>query len=413
MTSSPSVLIVGAGVAGLSAATALRAAGLDCVVVEASARIGGRAHTTLLGGNAFDLGASWLHAAERNPLVPLARDAGAVLHGEPGRTRCVIVDGRWADAAEQAARARSWQLFDDVAAAETRDIALADAIAGLRRDPWTASVEAFEACNIAAADPRDLSVQDWRLNRLEGSNLTVAGGLGAFVARRLGPAAGQVRLATPVTAIDWRDRPVVAQTGAGTIRASACIVTVSMAALRTIRFTPALPVSTDGLPMGLLTKIGFRSLDKDRLGLAQDTSVTARIGRDEAMLSVLAWPGGADQLVCFIGGPHAWELARAGATATVDFARARLRDWLGPAAGLGEAVVSGWADDPWQGGAYAYAKPGHWQDRARLGEPLAEGRLVIAGEATAADGLAGTVGGAWNEGQRAVVAVRRALASVR
>ena len=40
--SNPDVIIIGAGVAGLAAAAALRQAGRSCVVLEASQRVGGR-----------------------------------------------------------------------------------------------------------------------------------------------------------------------------------------------------------------------------------------------------------------------------------------------------------------------------------------------------------------------------------
>ncbi len=72
MTDAVDVVIVGAGAAGLAAGRALRTQGLRAIIVEASGRIGGRAWTTHppeLGGVWFDMGALWLHAAERNPLV--------------------------------------------------------------------------------------------------------------------------------------------------------------------------------------------------------------------------------------------------------------------------------------------------------------------------------------------------------
>src|SRR5579862_5350155 len=75
-------IVIGAGAAGLGAASALRAAGLRTVVLEASSRIGGRAWTRRperLGGEIFDQGALWLHEADRNPLVPIARSAGEEL----------------------------------------------------------------------------------------------------------------------------------------------------------------------------------------------------------------------------------------------------------------------------------------------------------------------------------------------
>ena len=95
------------------------------------------------------------------------------------------------------------------------------------------------------------------------------------------------------------------------------------------------------------------------------------------------------------------------------FVRERLRGWFGADADkeLEAALVTTWADDPWQRGAYAYARPGHAGDRAALGVPFADGRVVIAGEATAGEGMAGTVGGAWNEGQRAARAILGAISA--
>ncbi len=72
------VVVVGAGVAGLSAARTLREAGRTLRVLEAGSRIGGRAATADMTGVPVDLGAQWLHAAENNALVPLLR-----AHGEP------------------------------------------------------------------------------------------------------------------------------------------------------------------------------------------------------------------------------------------------------------------------------------------------------------------------------------------
>ena len=70
------LVIVGAGAAGIGAAKAARRLGLDYVVVEASHRIGGRAHTECPAeGIQFDLGCHWLHSASRNPLTLRHRKA--------------------------------------------------------------------------------------------------------------------------------------------------------------------------------------------------------------------------------------------------------------------------------------------------------------------------------------------------
>jgi len=61
------VVVVGAGIAGLTVASALAHGGVECVVVEARDRIGGRLHTVDLAGSPVDLGGSWIHTPIGNP----------------------------------------------------------------------------------------------------------------------------------------------------------------------------------------------------------------------------------------------------------------------------------------------------------------------------------------------------------
>src|SRR3954467_10796055 len=63
-------LVLGAGIAGLAAARALRSRGHQVVVLEARDRIGGRCHTV----DRIDLGAHWIHGTEGNPITALARE---------------------------------------------------------------------------------------------------------------------------------------------------------------------------------------------------------------------------------------------------------------------------------------------------------------------------------------------------
>ena len=70
------VLVVGAGIAGLTVANALSHAGVECVVLEARGRVGGRLHTVDLAGSRVDLGGSWLHHPTGNPLRRFAQEAG-------------------------------------------------------------------------------------------------------------------------------------------------------------------------------------------------------------------------------------------------------------------------------------------------------------------------------------------------
>ena len=72
------VLIIGAGMAGVSAASALRASGINPIIIEGrSDRIGGRIWTSFKWSDApVDLGASWLTHETINPLAKLAAESG-------------------------------------------------------------------------------------------------------------------------------------------------------------------------------------------------------------------------------------------------------------------------------------------------------------------------------------------------
>ena len=71
----PDVVIVGAGMAGMSAARVLIENGHSVVLLEARDRTGGRAYTeNSTFGHAYDHGAQWLHSADRNPLTQIAID---------------------------------------------------------------------------------------------------------------------------------------------------------------------------------------------------------------------------------------------------------------------------------------------------------------------------------------------------
>lgn len=87
-------MVVGAGLAGLTAADALHAAGLSVAVLEARASVGGRIKTLAQDGAWFDLGATWhwsnqpqvreLAAALAMEVFPQFRDGRAVVEEEPG-----------------------------------------------------------------------------------------------------------------------------------------------------------------------------------------------------------------------------------------------------------------------------------------------------------------------------------------
>ncbi len=78
-TKRKNIAIIGAGMSGLSAAQQLDKMGLNVTVFEARERIGGRVWTDRSMGVPLDMGASWIHGAQDNPLTELARITGSAL----------------------------------------------------------------------------------------------------------------------------------------------------------------------------------------------------------------------------------------------------------------------------------------------------------------------------------------------
>ena len=80
------VVVLGAGVAGLAAARGLAEAGLQVVLLEAGARVGGRVHTVRLAGSDLpvEVGAEFVHG--RPPeLLALIEEAGLTLFEREGK----------------------------------------------------------------------------------------------------------------------------------------------------------------------------------------------------------------------------------------------------------------------------------------------------------------------------------------
>ncbi|MEQ9260912.1 MAG: NAD(P)/FAD-dependent oxidoreductase [Roseovarius sp.] len=413
----PDVVIVGAGIAGLSAARALLAAGHSVVVLEAADRIGGRAFTEAeTFGEPFDHGCSWINA-DNNPFLRLAREMGCEVVPHSRDSGAFYVGSRPATEAEEAAYDKAWakieRAFEKAGEAE-RDIPAAEIIpADL---PFSGAVQTWIGPMDHGVDLTDLSVLDyWEAAEGEPSYL-VREGLGE-VARRFG-ADVPVRLGVRVTGVDWSGQGVAVETSEGTLRARACILTVSTGVLASgaIRFTPALPVAKQeaiaDLPMGLLAKIGLQ-FDGARFGFEPTHFLdydVPEVAPSKACF-FLTWPFGYRYTVGFVGGQFGWELSRAGEAAAVDYALEEFVRMAGSDARkhFRKGMLTDWAMNPNTLGAYASARPGQYAAREVLAEPLGA-RLFFAGEA-AAGPYAALCSGAYYSGEAAARAAREALAT--
>jgi monoamine oxidase len=69
------VVVVGAGLSGLTAARRLSEAGVDVQLLEARDRVGGKMHSVRIGGQMVDLGAHWVGPTQTR-VHALARELG-------------------------------------------------------------------------------------------------------------------------------------------------------------------------------------------------------------------------------------------------------------------------------------------------------------------------------------------------
>jgi len=72
----PPVIIIGAGFAGIEAARQLHAEKVDFLILEASARLGGRVQEKKFGGYTLENGANWIQGLEGNPIWDLKQEYG-------------------------------------------------------------------------------------------------------------------------------------------------------------------------------------------------------------------------------------------------------------------------------------------------------------------------------------------------
>ena len=265
-------------------------------------------------------------------------------------------------------------------------------------------------------EPERISAADYA--RLwAGDDLVVQRGYGALAERA---AEGlDVRLSTPVEAIDWSGAGVRVVTKSGVIGARAAIVTLPVGVLQkgSVRFTPELPQRTRdglaGLGMGALTKVALK-FNGDRFGMTPGTDLWVRLSA-RSSINYECFTNDSNIVVAFFGGDHARDIMAKGEQGAVRAVLDEFAKHVGAQAQKAfiGGTLAGWATDPFSYGAYSHALPGRANARALLAEPVGD-RLWFAGEATAGVGPgenfggAMTAGGAWIAG----VAAAKKIASL-
>ncbi|MBT2502231.1 NAD(P)/FAD-dependent oxidoreductase [Curtobacterium sp. ISL-83] len=418
------VVVVGAGVSGLAAARALALGGQRVVVLEARDRIGGRTWTDDPLGVPVDLGASWIHGIDGNPLWALAGCLG--IETVEYTVGSFQFDGRpiaWHDPSGA-------RVTDEVAAAFAADLRTVDrALPRVIADAPPPSTYAAAVDTVLSGlqwhGDRAARIREYMAHRSEdlcgapvtvldahgldeehvpGDEVVFPGGYGQF-ARAFADGL-DVRLATPVRSVTTTDAGVVVGlVGGGSVAARHAIVTLPLGVLQAgdVRFDPPLspPVreAMGRLGMGAYDKVFLRFPHRfwgDDWVLRQQGPA----GVDWHSWYDMSRVTGEPVLAALVGGAGARRLERLPDAMVVEEGTAALRRMFGDAVPEPTgAHVTRWAEDPFARGSYSYLHVGASpEDHDLLGTPV--GPVQLAGEATWGDDPA-TVHGALRSGLRA------------
>jgi monoamine oxidase len=412
-------LVLGAGMAGLAAARTLTERGRKAIVLEARNRVGGRMWTDSSLGVPLDLGASWIHGVNGNPIAKLAKQFG--IETVPTDDENGIVFD--ADGSEMPDR--EWRRLESLFESIYEEVeemrkqtdtdmplqrAFDEAIASrelsredLRRlNYYIHLVTALEY----GADAKDLSLWWWDLGEeFGGREVIFPGGYNQItdaLAKGL-----DIRLGTIVKTVRYGNEGVEVETSAGRFTADQAVVTFPLGVLKraSVKFEPPLPESKqtaiDRLGMGVLNKVYLRFPEPFWDEEIETISyVGERLGEWCDWLSFTPFTG-KPILMAFHGGEKGFALEdlsdgeiRAGAMKAL---RVMFGEEIPEPNGM---LVTRWGKDPFSFGAYSHVPPfASGEDHDALAEPVGNA-LFFAGEAASRD-YPSTVHGAYLSGVRA------------
>jgi monoamine oxidase len=393
-------MVIGAGVAGLTAARELSAAGMRVLVLEARDRLGGRVLTHHTPDGPVELGAEFVHGAS-NATMGVVQEAGLRLRelgrGTPRPDFFASMDQLLALAAVGDADESFQHLVDraDVdPASKARALGLVEGYHAA--DPARMSVQAL--IQDTAADERPGSDRQFRF--VDGYDHLVAA-----ILARMNPGLCDVRRNVVVTAVEWGRKRVLIRTADGAeLTAPRAIVTAPIGVLKAgaIHFAPALSgkeQALQALEMGMVARVSLCL--REEVWASQD-----RLTNDGFLFSGdppfpvwwLSSPPPFPVVTGWAAGPNARALAGLSEAQRVRLALDALAKTLKMDPVLVQQGLRGgfshdWQADPFSRGAYSYAAVGGSRAGAELGAPL-EATLFFAGEATQSDGQNATVHGA-------------------
>lgn len=439
MSAVSSVLIAGAGLAGLSAARALEAHGHRVTIIEARDRVGGRVWTMRDGfeaGQHAEAGADFIDS-DQQALLSLIGDLGLkptrVIRrgfGYYGTDRRGRLSRQSLESGFDAMMPVLGPLVADYLAAERRwssgfaraigRVSVGDWLRARGASAWTRA-RFLGMRGLFLADPDDLSLlalvdflADVQSAGGWASTLRVVGGNDRIAAAIVQGLRGRVRLRTILRRARQNRRGVVATVEArghlSELRAEFLVIALPAPLAREIVFAPALPEPhRDALNQ-------IRSGDAFRLHLQfarpfwRTRGTPGFFGSDQAFGAL--WDGNEEQrggpgILSFLaGGGAAADLkTMVDADGTAGVAD-RLR-WLGQPSRVIVSRTADWTDDPWARGGYAVFDSAFdpWR-RDALAQP--HGRIAFAGEYTSLR-WQGYVNGAVESGLRAAGEIRQGL----
>ena len=433
-------VIVGGGLAGLSAARVLAAAGKRFVLLEARDRVGGRTFSKQIGKATFDVGGQWL-GADQPRLASLVRELSVKTFPTFHEGKKVLeLHGKHSTYSGTIPKLAPWRLLDlEIAIRKMEAIARKTVVSDPRRTPgslrldsltleaWMARETFSQAARdlvtvairvVFGAEPRELSMLHLAAYARAGGGLMklveIAGGaqetrfvLGAQevsnqAAARLGE---RVVLSSPVRAIEQTDDGVIVRGDGKAWSAHRVIVAVPPALAARIDFPRPLPVLRDQLlqrfPMGATVKVLAlyeRAFWRER-GMSGEAVFFP--GPPSVVFDNTSHDGAQPCLLGFVVGEQAREWSSRTPAARRDETLSALARAFGPeAARPTDFVEQDWSTEPWSGGCpVGYLAPGVLTTFASaLRAPC--GRVHWAGTETAVE-WTGYMEGALESGERA------------